>query len=91
MNNNFSCEGAKKRRGETSRHTRVGDLLEQHFETAFAALDGIARLRELILTLAMQGKLVEQDPNGPRFGTWNPEAEKDLLEAHRILLSGLIG
>lgn len=38
-------------------------LLEQHFDTAFAAPDGIARLRELILTLAMQGKLVEQDPN----------------------------
>ncbi|MGM0416483.1 MAG: Fic family protein [Thermodesulfobacteriota bacterium] len=25
-----------------------------------------------------------------RFHTWNPEAEKDLLEAHRILMSGLI-
>jgi type I restriction enzyme S subunit len=41
------------------------NLLEQHFDTAFAAPDGIARLRELILTLAMQGKLVEQDPNDP--------------------------
>jgi type I restriction enzyme S subunit len=40
-------------------------LLEQHFDTAFAAPDGIARLRELILTLAMQGKLVEQDTNDP--------------------------
>ena len=39
------------------------DLLEQHFETAFAAPDGIPRLRELILKLAMQGKLVPQDPN----------------------------
>lgn len=38
------------------------DLLEQHFDTAFAAPDGIAKLRELILTLAMQGKLVEQAP-----------------------------
>lgn len=38
-------------------------LLEQHFEAAFAAPDGITKLRELILTLAMQGKLVEQDPN----------------------------
>jgi len=37
-------------------------LLEQHFDTAFASLEGVARLRELILTLAMQGKLVEQDP-----------------------------
>lgn len=39
------------------------DLLEQHFETAFAAPDGIPRLRELILKLAMKGKLVPQDPN----------------------------
>lgn len=38
------------------------DLLEQHFDTAFAAPDGISKLRELILTLAMQGKLVQQDP-----------------------------
>ncbi len=39
------------------------ELLEQHFDTAFAAPDGIPRLRELILKLAMQGKLVPQDPN----------------------------
>ena len=38
-------------------------LLEKHFETAFAASDGIKKLRELILTLAMQGKFVPQDPN----------------------------
>ncbi len=44
---------------------RVSNLLEQHFDTAFAAPDGIAKLRELILTLAMQGKLVEQDANDP--------------------------
>ncbi|MFO7751390.1 MAG: hypothetical protein R6V54_14985 [Desulfobacteraceae bacterium] len=25
-----------------------------------------------------------------RFDTWKPEAEKDLLEAHRILMSGLV-
>ncbi|MCS4297502.1 MULTISPECIES: restriction endonuclease subunit S [Acinetobacter] len=41
----------------------VHDLLEQHFDIAFAAPDGIIKLRELILNLAMQGKLVEQDPN----------------------------
>ncbi|NDY72702.1 restriction endonuclease [Desulfobacter hydrogenophilus] len=40
-------------------------LLEEHFDTAFAAPDGVAKLRELILTLAMQGRLVEQDPNDP--------------------------
>lgn len=39
------------------------ELLEQYFDTAFAAPDGIKKLRELILTLAMQGKLVPQDPN----------------------------
>jgi type I restriction enzyme S subunit len=37
-------------------------LLEKHFDITFAAPDGIKKLRELILTLAMQGKLVEQDP-----------------------------
>lgn len=41
------------------------ELLEQHFDTAFAAPDGIKKLRELILTLAMRGKLVPQDPNDP--------------------------
>ena len=39
------------------------ELLEQHFETAFSAPDGIQKLRELILTLAMQGKLVPQNRN----------------------------
>lgn len=38
-------------------------LLEKYFDLAFAAPDGIKKLRELILTLAMQGKLVPQDPN----------------------------
>ena len=38
-------------------------LLERHFDTAFAAPNGIQKLRELILTLAMQGKLVPQDPS----------------------------
>lgn len=41
----------------------VHDLLEQHFEVAFATPDSITKLRELILTLAMQGKLVEQNPS----------------------------
>ncbi len=38
-------------------------LLEKHFDIAFAAPDGIKKLRELILSLAMQGKLVSQDPS----------------------------
>lgn len=48
-----------------SSRLRVNELLEQHFDTAFAAPDGIKKLRELILTLAMQGKLVAQDANDP--------------------------
>lgn len=42
---------------------RTTEILEKHFDTAFAASDGIKKLRKLILTLAMQGKLVPQDPN----------------------------
>jgi type I restriction enzyme S subunit len=41
----------------------TAQLLEQHFDTAFSAPNGIKKLRELILNLAMQGKLVAQDPN----------------------------
>ncbi len=44
-------------------HFRSRALLEQHFDIAFVAPDGIKKLRELILTLAMQGKLVPQDPS----------------------------
>ena len=36
-------------------------LLEKHFDSALETVDGVKKLRELILTLAMQGKLVEQD------------------------------
>jgi len=39
-------------------------LLQKHFDIALDAPDGIKKLRELILTLAMQGKLVPQDPKG---------------------------
>jgi type I restriction enzyme, S subunit len=38
----------------------VIELLEKHFDIAFNAPNGIEKLRELILTLAMQGKLVSQ-------------------------------
>lgn len=41
------------------------ERLDRYFDTAFSAPDGIKKLRELILTLAMQGKLVPQDPNDP--------------------------
>ncbi|NTV08293.1 MAG: restriction endonuclease subunit S [Chlorobium limicola] len=56
---------------------QTANLLEQHFDTAFAAPDGIKKLRELILTLAMQGKLVEQDPNDPPASELLKEIEKE--------------
>jgi type I restriction enzyme S subunit len=56
---------------------RVSELLEQHFDTAFAAPDGVKKLRELILTLAMQGKLVEQDPNDPPASELLRQIEKE--------------
>jgi type I restriction enzyme S subunit len=62
-------------------------LLEQHFDTAFAAPDGIAKLRELILTLAMQGKLVEQDPNDPPASELLKEIE---AEKQRLVKAGKI-
>lgn len=49
----------------SERETMHEGLLQRHFDVAFAAPDGIKKLRELILTLAMQGKLVPQDPNDP--------------------------
>ena len=39
------------------------DLLFEHFDTFATAPDGIARLREMILQLAVQGKLGTQDEN----------------------------
>ena len=44
-----------------SKNTDAVTLLEKNFDVAFAAPDGIKKLRELILSLAMQGKLVPQD------------------------------
>ena len=63
------------------------ELLEKHFDTAFAAPDGIAKLRELILTLAFQGKLVEQDPNDPPASKLLKEIE---AEKQRLVKAGKI-
>jgi len=63
------------------------NLLEQHFDTAFAAPDGVGRLRELILTLAMQGKLVEQDPNDSPASELLKEIE---AEKQRLVKAGKI-
>ncbi|TSA80585.1 restriction endonuclease subunit S [Deinococcus detaillensis] len=62
-------------------------LLEQHFDTAFAAPDGLKKLRELILTLAMQGKLVEQDPSDPPASELLKEIEQ---EKRRLVAAGQI-
>jgi type I restriction enzyme S subunit len=61
------------------------ELLEQHFDTAFSAANGIQKLRELILTLAMQGKLVPQEPRDVPVSQLlkEIEAEKKLLVKER--------
>ena len=41
------------------------ELLDYHFDAAVHAPGGIKKLRELILTLAFQGKLVIEDHNEP--------------------------
>lgn len=57
----------------------------QHFELMATAPGGVARLRELILTLAVQGKLVPQDPSD------EPASEllqKIRAEKHRLISAG---
>ena len=39
------------------------EQLEKYFDTAFGAPNGLIKLRELIITLAMQGKLTSKYPN----------------------------
>jgi type I restriction enzyme S subunit len=62
-------------------------LLEKHFDIAFAAPDGIKKLRELILSLAMQGKLVPQDPNDQPASKLLKEIE---AEKKRLMKEGKI-
>ncbi|MFU7351952.1 restriction endonuclease subunit S [Pseudomonas paraeruginosa] len=68
-----------------NKHT--AELLEKHFDTAFAAPNGIKKLRELILTLAMQGKLVPQDPNEQPASELLQEIE---AEKQRLVKAGTI-
>ncbi|MFP1760034.1 restriction endonuclease subunit S [Lonsdalea quercina] len=63
------------------------ELLEKHFDTAFAAPDGIKKLRELILTLAMQGRLVPQDPSDQPASELLKEIE---AEKQRMVKEGKI-
>lgn len=71
-------------------------LLERHFDVAFAAPDGIKKLRELILTLAMQGKLVPQDPDEgsgqeliPEINDWKTKMvrEKIFIKSSKLKLN----
>jgi type I restriction enzyme S subunit len=65
----------------------VAQTLEQHFDITFAAPDGIKKLRELILTLAMQGKLLEQEPSDPPATQLLKEIE---AEKKRLVKEGKI-
>lgn len=61
--------------------------LVQHFELLGTAPGGVAKLRELILTLAMQGKLVPQDP---RDEPARELLEKIGAEKNRLVAEGRI-
>jgi type I restriction enzyme S subunit len=63
------------------------DLLQKHFDTALDTPDGIKKLRELILKLAMQGKLVPQDPMDQSASELLKEIEK---EKQRLIKVGNI-
>lgn len=63
------------------------NLLEQHFDTAFAAPDGIAKLRKAILQLAVMGRLVPQNPNDPPASELLKEIE---AEKRRLVKAGKI-
>ena len=62
-------------------------VLEKYFDTAFAAPEGIKKLRVLILTLAMQGKLVPQDTNEQPASELLKEIE---AEQRRLVKAGKI-
>jgi type I restriction enzyme, S subunit len=62
-------------------------LLLKNFDLLATAPGGVARLRELILTLAVQGKLIPQDPND------EPASEllkKIRVEKERLIFEGKI-
>jgi type I restriction enzyme, S subunit len=63
------------------------ETLEKHFDLAFSAPNGVQKLRELILTFAMQGKLVPQDPNDQPASELLKEIE---LEKQRFIKEGKI-
>lgn len=63
------------------------DLLSEHFATLATAPNGIARLRELILQLAVQGKLETQDARDKPTSDLIEEIQKEktaLIEKKRL-------
>ena len=62
-------------------------FLNNHFDIILEAPNGIKKLRELILTLAMQGKLVPQDPNDQPASELLKEIE---AEKKRLVKAGKI-
>ncbi len=65
----------------------TGELLEKYFDVAFAAPNGVKKLRELILSLAMQGKLVAKDPHDAPASELLKEIE---AEKKRLVKDGKI-
>jgi len=55
-------------------------LLQKHFDIALETPDGIKKLRELILTLAMQGKLVSQDPKDQPASELLKEIDENIFQ-----------
>ncbi|MBF0408757.1 MAG: restriction endonuclease subunit S [Candidatus Riflebacteria bacterium] len=68
-------------------NSKTVELLQKHFDAALETPDGIKKLRGLILTLAMQGKLVKQDPNDQPASELLKEIE---AEKKRLLKEGKI-
>ena len=65
----------------------MSELLLKHFDLLAQAPDGVKRLRELILTLAVQGKLVPQDPNDEPASVL---LERIRAEKERLIAEGTI-
>ena len=68
-------------------NTETATLLETHFEIAFDSPKGVQKLRELILTLAIQGKLVPQDPMDESASELLKKIE---VEKQRLVVEGKI-
>jgi type I restriction enzyme M protein len=66
---------------------QIKDFLQKHFDIVFETPNGIKKLRELILTLAMQGKLVPQDPKDKPASELLKEIE---TEKTRLVKTGKI-